>query len=50
MTAVDHSILKGEGETEIVNDDKVNVGNIKLFKRLSLYDDLGDEQNEKAMK
>ena len=50
MTAVDHSILKGEGVTEIVNDDKVNVGNIKLFKRLSLYDDLGDEQNEKAMK
>ena len=50
MTAVDHSILKGEGVTEIVNDDKVNVGNIQLFKRLSLYDDLGDEQNEKAMK
>ena len=29
MTAVDHSILKGEGVTEIANDDKVNVGNIK---------------------
>lgn len=48
-TVVDHSILKGEGVTAIVDGDEVYVGNIKLFKRLGLYDDLDDEQKEKAM-
>lgn len=37
MTMVDHKHLEGEGITAIVNDQRVHVGNERLFRRLGLF-------------
>mmetsp|Transcript_12962 Transcript_12962/g.18104 ORF Transcript_12962/g.18104 Transcript_12962/m.18104 type:complete len:1240 (-) Transcript_12962:140-3859(-) len=47
MTMVDHEHLEGEGITAIINDQRVHVGNERLFRRLGLFENLPpqDQQN-----
>lgn len=50
ISVTDHSILKGEGVTAIVNGKQTYVGNVRLFKRLGMYDDLVDGERNKVKK
>jgi len=47
MTMVDHEHLEGEGITAIINNQRVHVGNERLFRRLGLFENLPpqDQQN-----
>jgi len=47
-SVLSHSTLKGEGVTAIVNGQEIYVGNVRLFKRLGMYDDLSNEEKERA--
>mmetsp|Transcript_10000 Transcript_10000/g.14650 ORF Transcript_10000/g.14650 Transcript_10000/m.14650 type:complete len:328 (+) Transcript_10000:173-1156(+) len=49
-TVSQHSILKGEGVTALVDDSRVYVGNERLFKRLGMYDELPASCKESATK
>lgn len=44
----DHQILDGEGVTATINDDKVYVGNFRLFERLGLLKSLPKEEISQA--
>ncbi|GAX29128.1 hypothetical protein FisN_7Hh274 [Fistulifera solaris] len=44
----DHSILKGEGVTALVDGVRTFVGNRRLFERIGMYDDLGDAYKYRA--
>ena len=46
---LNHSILKGEGVSALVGGKKVHVGNIRLFKRLGMYQRLDESQKNDAL-
>ena len=46
---LNHSILKGEGVTALVNGKQVYVGNVRLFKRLGMYQRLKESQKNDAL-
>jgi len=46
----DHTILKGEGVTAIVEGEKMFVGNIRLFQRLGYYESLSESEKIDAAK
>ena len=46
---LDHTVLKGEGVTAIVDGVEVYVGNSHLFQRIKLYDTLPLAEREKAL-
>ena len=50
VSVTDHSILKGEGVTAIVDGRETYVGNIRLFERLEMFSDLTNDERNLAAK
>ena len=50
ISVSDHSILKGEGVTAKVNGQETYVGNVRLFRRLGMFDDLHEDERITATK
>ena len=48
MVAINHTILKGEGVSAHICEEKIFVGNARLFQRLGYYDNLCDNLKTKA--
>ena len=44
-----HSILKGEGITAFIDNRQAYVGNVRLFKRLGMYQRLGEIHKKNAI-
>ena len=50
VSVTEHSILKGEGVTAKIDNQETYVGNVRLFRRLGMFDELLDEQKKTVMK
>ena len=49
VSVTEHTLLKGEGVTALVNNSRVYVGNERLFRRLNMYN-ISSEHAESAQK